>query len=62
VAVKVDDGSSRAAPPALLRALSILGVLDAAAADGLARWVRPPVLGGGEAVGSVEAAFDLSTG
>jgi L-asparaginase II len=59
VAVKIEDGASRAAPPALLHALREIGALDEAAAARLGAWTAPPVLGGGEPVGSLRPAFDL---
>jgi L-asparaginase II len=58
VAVKIDDGGDRAAGPALVHALSLLGAIgDGDAA--LAAIARPPVLGGGEPVGALEATFRL---
>jgi L-asparaginase II len=59
VAVKVRDGSSRASGPALIVALSSLGLLDEGALSRLAAFARPPVLGGGEPVGKVTVAFEL---
>ncbi|MEX2458761.1 MAG: asparaginase [Actinomycetota bacterium] len=59
VAVKIEDGASRAAPPALLHTLRELGVLEEAAAARLGAWTAPPVLGGGEPVGVLRAAFEL---
>jgi L-asparaginase II len=59
VAVRVHDGGYRAAGPALIRVLDALGLLDRSARSALRRYARPPVLGGGEPVGHVEAAFDL---
>lgn len=59
VAVKVADGGFRAAGPTLLRVLEDLDVLGAAPMRGLARHARPPVLGGGEPVGAVEATVEL---
>jgi L-asparaginase II len=59
VAVKVSDGSARAADPALLRALALLGLLDDRTPADLERFARPPVLGGGRPVGTLEAGFDL---
>ena len=60
VAVKVEDGGSRAADPALLRSLRGLGVLDGVGDGELERFARPPVLGGGRPVGSLVAEFDLT--
>ena len=59
LAVKIEDGASRAAPPALLHALREIGALDEAAAARLGPWTSPSVLGGGEPVGTLRAAFDL---
>jgi L-asparaginase II len=57
VAVKIDDGSERARTPVVLAALAALGEPRAvdAAASGLADLAEPPVLGGGQPVGSVRA-------
>ncbi|MFG3507795.1 asparaginase [Streptomyces sp. NPDC047821] len=53
LAFKIDDGSSRAVGPVLARALGMLGV------DGpvVGRIADAPLLGGGERVGEVRAAF-----
>ncbi len=59
VAVKVEDGSARAAPPALVAALRALGVLPDPVPAALARWAAPPVLGGARAVGALEPVFEL---
>lgn len=59
VAVKIADGGSRAAGPALLHALAQLDVLDARQLAVLAGRLRPPVLGGGAPVGVLEPAFTL---
>lgn len=60
VAVKVRDGASRAAGPALIRALRSLGVLEDQSLIRLAAFARPSVLGGGEPVGEIAAAFELT--
>jgi L-asparaginase II len=60
IAVKVGDGSSRAADPALLRALSLLEAIDDEALGSLERFARPPVLGGGRRVGELVADFELA--
>jgi L-asparaginase II len=60
VAVKVQDGAARAAEPALVRALTLLGVVRDPEAIGVARFARPPVLGGGRPVGELVADFDLT--
>jgi L-asparaginase II len=59
VAVKVADGAHRAAGPALIHTLHSLGALDQTQVDALAAFARPSVLGGGEAVGELRAAFSL---
>jgi L-asparaginase II len=60
VAVKVADGGSRAAGPALIHALARLGVLDDGQVERLRPHARPPVLGGGQPAGELLMAFDLS--
>jgi L-asparaginase II len=60
VAVRVDDGGTRAGPPAILRALGLLGAVDVDTPK-LAAFARPPVMGGGERVGELVADFDLHT-
>jgi L-asparaginase II len=59
VAVKVQDGSARAAEPALVRALTLLGVVPDPEAPAVAPFARPPVLGGGRPVGELVADFEL---
>ena len=59
VAIKVEDGSSRAGPPALLRALELLGLPAAGSERDLAEFDRPQVMGGGRAVGELRADFEL---
>ena len=59
VAVKVADGAARAAEPALVRALALLEVISDPDTPGLARFARPPVLGGGRPVGELVADFEL---
>lgn len=59
VAVKIDDGGSRAGAPALIAALLKIDGLTAAQARALAAFATPPVLGGGKAVGRLETVFDL---
>jgi L-asparaginase II len=60
VAVKIADGSARAADPALLRVLALLDALDEGHQEPLRRFVRPSVLGGGRPVGDLVADFDLA--
>jgi L-asparaginase II len=60
VAVKVADGGSRAAGPALIRALAVLGVLTEEAVVRLGPSATPPVLGGGRPVGRLGADFELT--
>jgi L-asparaginase II len=55
VAVKVEDGSDRAAGPTLIRALELLGAVDAQALALLDPFVRRPVTGGGRVVGELSA-------
>jgi L-asparaginase II len=59
VAVKIADGGDRAAPPALLRSLELLGAIPAEQLQHLATLARPPVIGGGRAVGEMRADFRL---
>jgi L-asparaginase II len=59
VAVKIADGGDRAAAPALLRSLELLGAISAEQLQHLGTLARPPVLGGGRPVGEMEADFRL---
>ncbi len=59
VAVKIEDGGSRASAPALIRVLEQIDVLSADHLRALAQHASPPVLGGGKPVGALEAVFDL---
>lgn len=59
VAVKVADGGDRAAVPALVRTLDLLGFLDDRLRVRLASLSRPAVLGGGRPVGELVAGFKL---
>ncbi|HJP66231.1 MAG TPA: asparaginase [Actinomycetota bacterium] len=59
VAVKVRDGTSRAAGPAMIHALAALGVVDPERLDPLHPFARPAVLGGGVPVGEIVAGFEL---
>ena len=59
VAVKIADGGERAAGPALLRVLRLLGVVSAAELRGLDRIARRRVWGGGKVVGHLVADVDL---
>jgi L-asparaginase II len=59
VAVKVADGADRAAAPALLRSLELLGALTPEQLQHLGSVARPSVLGGGRPVGELEADFRL---
>jgi L-asparaginase II len=59
VAVKVEDGGSRASAPALIRALEQIDGLSTAQLRGLTFHASPPVLGGGKPVGAIEPVFDL---
>jgi L-asparaginase II len=63
VAVKIDDGGSRAGAPALIATLRKLGGLSATELRELAPHAMPRVTGGGRTVGHLEMALDLhSTG
>jgi L-asparaginase II len=59
VAVKIADGGYRAAGPAMIRALRLLGLLDPAREEALASHARPVVKGGGRPVGELAAEFEL---
>jgi L-asparaginase II len=59
VAVKVRDGGSRAAGPALLDALRQLEILDDRAMNVLGPLLRPAVLGGGRPVGELTPILEL---
>jgi L-asparaginase II len=61
IAVKIRDGTHRAAGPAMIRILLALGVIDELALNALRDHASPPVLGGGEPVGRLLAEFDLVT-
>jgi L-asparaginase II len=60
VAVKLRDGSSRAAGLALIHALRCLDVLDERILTRLGPFATPAVLGGGERVGQIESGFELT--
>jgi L-asparaginase II len=60
VAVKIEDGSSRASGPALIHALSALDVVEEGHRAALESFVGPPVLGGGHPVGELRAGFELT--
>lgn len=60
VAVKVQDGAARAAEPAIVRALALLEVVPDPGVPNVARFARPPVLGGGRPVGELVADFELT--
>jgi L-asparaginase II len=59
VAVKIADGGYRAAGPAVIRALRLLGLLEPAHEEALASHARPVVKGGGQPVGELVAEFEL---
>ena len=59
VAVKVADGSDRAAAPALVRTLDLLGFLSEGERARLDAIARPPVRGGGRRVGELSSEFRL---
>jgi L-asparaginase II len=60
VAVKIADGSERAAGPALVHALALIEALSADERERLEPLARRPVLGGGRPVGEMVADFRLS--
>lgn len=61
VAVKVEDGGSRAADPAVVRVLDRLGVLDDRASEALEPFRTPAVRDArGRRVGRIEATFELA--
>jgi L-asparaginase II len=59
VAVKISDGSYRAAGPALIHALEQVGGLERSHVSALGERARPAVLGGGRPVGDLEPVFTL---
>jgi L-asparaginase II len=59
VALKVADSGFRACGPAMVEVLTQLGALDASQRRELATVARPPVHGGGEAVGEIEPLVAL---
>jgi L-asparaginase II len=59
VAVKVADGGERAVAPALVAVLEQLGLVTVTQRRALRALAAPTVLGGGRAVGSVEAVVRL---
>ncbi len=61
VAVKMREGSHRAAGPALIHTLRLLGVLDDDQLERLRPHAAPAVLGGGQPVGEIGARFELSS-
>ncbi len=63
IAVKIDDGGSRAGAPALIAPRRRLGGLSPGEIRELAPFASPRVMGGDRTVGHLEIAFDLrSTG
>jgi L-asparaginase II len=60
VALKVRDGTSRAAGPALVAVLRALDLLGDGDVDALGAWASPEVLGGGRPVGAIEALVELA--
>lgn len=59
VALKVSDGNGRRLAPAVVEVLRSLDALDDAAVDRIPRHARPPVLGGDDVQGAVEAVVRL---
>jgi L-asparaginase II len=62
IALKVEDGARRAAEPALIEVLRLLGLLTDEDMDELERYARPDVVNTrGEVVGSLRTRFELET-
>ena len=59
VALKVADGGDRAAGPAMVEVLTQLDALDSDQRQALHEVASPPVLGGGEVVGTIEPVVKL---
>jgi L-asparaginase II len=59
VAVKIADGGYRAAGPALIRTLDLIGLLTPSGRRALQMEAQPPVKGGGRRVGRLVADFQL---
>ncbi|HUK91892.1 MAG TPA: asparaginase [Blastocatellia bacterium] len=63
MAIKIEDGAQRAAPPVVIEALAQLGVLDQSEQDQLANYHRPVVKNHKKIkVGEICAVFDLRYG
>ena len=60
IALKVRDGTSRATGPALVAVLRTLDLLDDGDVAALGPYASPEVLGGGKAVGALEASVELA--
>ncbi|MGH2683074.1 MAG: asparaginase [Actinomycetota bacterium] len=59
IAVKIADGGYRAAGPAVVRALRVMGLIGPSHQEALGGHSRPVVKGGGREVGELVADFDL---
>jgi L-asparaginase II len=59
VAVKIRDGNHRAAAPAMIRTLQLLGVVSDEHRATLREHARPVVFGGGRDVGEIVSEFHL---
>ena len=59
VAVRIDDGASRAAGPALVRTLRFLEIVRDSEVERIEAIARPPVLGGDRPVGALTSDFSL---
>jgi L-asparaginase II len=59
VAVKIRDGNHRAAAPAIIRTLQLLGVVSDEHGPALREHARPLVFGGGRDVGEIASEFQL---
>jgi len=60
IAIKVRDGSHRAVGSALMRVLRLMELIDGDTLRALEPFEAPPVLGGGEPVGSMTSDFELT--
>jgi L-asparaginase II len=60
IAIKAADGFHRPLPPAMLAVLRQLDLVGDATLESLARFARPPVLGGGNPVGEIEPVVELT--
>ncbi|HYH27176.1 MAG TPA: asparaginase, partial [Actinomycetota bacterium] len=59
IAIKSSEGAVRPLGPAAVTVLARLGIVEQVPED-LVRWQRPPLLGGGDRVGWIEPALELT--